>query len=88
MVGAAPAALAGGQTVSRAGGLFRVEGFTSSGKFEDISFEVNGGEVLGLAGLIGAGRTEIVEAIQNAVTAHAQGAPPADDITVVVARRT
>src|SRR5207248_1720256 len=63
MVGADPAALAGGQTVSRAGGLFRVEGFTSSGKFEDISFEVNGGEVLGLAGLIGAGRTEIVEAI-------------------------
>jgi serine phosphatase RsbU (regulator of sigma subunit) len=29
---------------------------------------------------------EIVEAILNAVTSHTQGAPPADDITVVVAR--
>jgi sigma-B regulation protein RsbU (phosphoserine phosphatase) len=30
---------------------------------------------------------EIVEAIHNAVTAFTQGAPAADDITVVVARR-
>jgi hypothetical protein len=30
---------------------------------------------------------EIVEAIHNAVTIYTQGAPAADDITVVVARR-
>lgn len=53
-----PAALA-----ERTRELFRVEGFSTTGKFEDISFEVNSGEVLGLAGLVGAGRTELVEAI-------------------------
>jgi ABC-type sugar transport system ATPase subunit len=63
MVGDAPAALGGGQPAARARELFRVEGFTTRGKFEDVSFEVHAGEVLGLAGLVGAGRTELVEAI-------------------------
>jgi ABC-type sugar transport system ATPase subunit len=63
MVGDAPAAVGAGQPAVRARELFRVEGFTNSGKFEDISFEVHAGEVLGLAGLVGAGRTELVEAI-------------------------
>jgi len=63
MVGDAPAAGIGGQPVSRARELFRIEGFTSAGKFEDIALDVNAGEVLGLAGLVGAGRTELVEAI-------------------------
>ncbi len=40
-----------------------VENLCQKGKFKDISFEVRTGEVLGLAGLMGAGRTEIVEAI-------------------------
>ncbi len=40
-----------------------VEGLTSFGKFEDISFRVNRGEILGFAGLIGAGRTEVMEAL-------------------------
>ena len=43
--------------------LLRVEGFTRSGDFEDVSFTVHAGEVLGLAGLLGAGRTELLEAI-------------------------
>ena len=43
--------------------LFEVEGLTKSGMFEDISFSVRAGEVLGVAGLMGAGRTEIMKAI-------------------------
>lgn len=33
------------------------------GRFQRVSFDVRGGEVLGLAGLMGAGRTEVVNAI-------------------------
>jgi len=43
--------------------LLRVEGLTSPGKFRDVSFTLHAGEVLGLAGLIGAGRSEIAQAI-------------------------
>lgn len=39
---------------------------TSDGKFEDISFQLKRGEVLGIGGLIGAGRTEVVRAIFGA----------------------
>lgn len=43
--------------------VFRVEDLTSPGKFEHISFTVYAGEVVGLAGLVGAGRTEVLEAL-------------------------
>lgn len=42
---------------------FRIENFTCKGIFEKISFSVKKGEILGVAGLMGAGRTEIMEAI-------------------------
>lgn len=43
--------------------VFKVEGLTCSGVFKNVSFEVRAGEVLGVSGLMGAGRTEIMQAI-------------------------
>jgi len=42
---------------------FSVEGLSVPGLVENITFEVREGEIFGLAGLIGAGRTETAEAI-------------------------
>ncbi len=41
----------------------RVEGLTVPGVIEDVSFELHRGEILGLAGLGGSGRTEVAETI-------------------------
>lgn len=43
--------------------LLKVEKFTKKGVFENISFEVRKGEILGVSGLVGAGRTEIARAM-------------------------
>lgn len=43
--------------------VLKVEGLTKKGVFENVSFEVKAGEVLGIAGLMGAGRTEIMQAV-------------------------
>jgi rhamnose transport system ATP-binding protein len=43
--------------------ILEVERLTSAGRFRDISFSVRPGETVALAGLVGSGRTEIVEAI-------------------------
>ena len=43
--------------------VLRVEGLTHEKLFHDIDFSVKAGEVLGFSGLMGAGRTEIMQAI-------------------------
>jgi simple sugar transport system ATP-binding protein len=51
---------------SRRGGaapLLEVEGLCSAGRFADVSFSVRPGEVVGVTGLLGSGRTEIAEAL-------------------------
>jgi ribose transport system ATP-binding protein len=43
--------------------ILRVEGLSSKGAFENVSFSVRQGEVVGFYGLVGSGRTEVVETI-------------------------
>jgi ABC-type sugar transport system ATPase subunit len=45
--------------------VLEARGLTRAGEFEDVSFVLRRGEILGLAGLMGAGRTEVVEAIMG-----------------------
>jgi ribose transport system ATP-binding protein len=46
--------------------IFAVKGLTRKGVFEDVSFVLKRGEILGFAGLMGAGRTEVARAIFGA----------------------
>jgi ribose transport system ATP-binding protein len=46
--------------------LLRAEGITRKGVLRDCSFEVRAGEILGFAGLMGAGRTELARAVFGA----------------------
>jgi ribose transport system ATP-binding protein len=45
--------------------VLKVEGLTGAA-FRDVSFSVHAGEILGVAGIVGAGRTELVRAIAGA----------------------
>ncbi|MDY7529623.1 MULTISPECIES: sugar ABC transporter ATP-binding protein [unclassified Cryobacterium] len=62
--------------------LLEVEGLTSAGVFHDVSFTVRSGEIVGLSGLVGAGRSEIVRAVfgvdrydSGAVRMHGKSVP-------------
>lgn len=46
--------------------LLEVDDLLSPGRFGPVSFRVNSGEVVGIAGLLGSGRTELLEAIFGA----------------------
>jgi ABC-type sugar transport system ATPase subunit len=45
------------------GVVLEVRGLSDGRSFEDVSFDVRAGEILGLTGLVGAGRTEVAKAI-------------------------
>jgi ribose transport system ATP-binding protein len=51
--------------------LLRVRGLARDGAFGPVDFELRRGEILGFAGLVGAGRTEVARAIFGADIAHA-----------------
>ncbi len=48
------------------GTLLKVEGLGRGNKVRDVSFEVRAGEIFGISGLIGAGRTELLRLIYGA----------------------
>jgi ABC-type sugar transport system ATPase subunit len=60
--------------------VLSVRGLARAGAFEDVSFDVHAGEILGLAGLVGSGRSEVVRAIF--------GADRLDEGTVMLDGRT
>src|SRR5690606_27979057 len=62
--------------------VLEVEGLTRTGAFEDVSLNVRAGEIVGLAGLVGAGRTEVARAIFGLDKAHS-GTVQVDDVKVV-----
>ena len=56
--------------------VLRVKNLARKGAFQDVSFELHRGEILGMAGLVGAGRTEVSQALFGVV--------PADDGTIEI----
>ncbi len=51
------------QKVTAGDVILKVEHLTRAGSFQDVSFELRKGEILGMAGLVGAGRTNVARAI-------------------------
>ncbi|MDO4285204.1 MAG: sugar ABC transporter ATP-binding protein [Eubacteriales bacterium] len=51
--------------------LFRIEGMSRTGYFKDISMNVRAGEIVGMTGLVGAGRTEVMESVCGITKADA-----------------
>ena len=79
MVGRELSALFPKEDARTGAAVLRVERLTREGVFTDISFEVRAGEIVALAGLVGAGRSEVARAIF--------GIDPVDAGTVSIAGR-
>ena len=54
------------QTFERGNERLRLNGLTRKGAFRDVSFALHTGEIVGLTGLVGSGRTEVARAIFGA----------------------
>ncbi|MEJ3745156.1 sugar ABC transporter ATP-binding protein [Actinomycetes bacterium KLBMP 9797] len=67
-------------TAERGEELLRVDGLSRAGEFADVSLTVHSGEIVGIAGLVGSGRSELLETIF--------GARRADGGAVTMAGRT
>ncbi len=76
MVGRTVSDLFPKQEVEQGEVVLRVKNLTRGGAFKDVSFELHKGEILGMAGLIGAGRTEVSQALF--------GVAPADEGTIEI----
>jgi rhamnose transport system ATP-binding protein len=63
MVGRDLSALFPKTTTERGEAVLQVERLTREGVFTDVSFDVHAGEIVALAGLVGAGRSEVARAI-------------------------
>ena len=59
--------------------VLRIEGLTRHPIYEDVSFTIHAGEILGLAGLVGSGRTKLCKALF--------GAAPYDSGTISIDRK-
>lgn len=73
--------------------LMQVKGLSKAGSFEDISFELKTGEVLGITGLLGSGRTSVAKALfglvapdQGSITVDGQRVPIGDPQAASMAR--
>ena len=67
MVGRELKDLYGQSGANRKDVILAVENLTSDGRFRDVSFELHAGEILGMAGMIGAGRSDVGLALFGAV---------------------
>ena len=63
--------------------LLRVENLSRAGEFEDISFSLRRGEILGIYGLVGAGRTELAQVLFGTQRADRGTVSGAVDIALV-----
>ncbi len=51
------------EEIKLGGEILKVQSLTQKDKFEDVSFHVREGEIIGFAGLMGAGRTEVMRSL-------------------------
>ncbi|MEU5366499.1 sugar ABC transporter ATP-binding protein [Streptomyces sp. NPDC005925] len=82
MVGRDLAELYPERAVTPGGVALSVRRLTREGVFTDVSFDVRRGEIVGLAGLVGAGRTEVARAVFG-IDRHDAGEVTVDGRTLV-----